>query len=298
MARKDNPYLPLYVQDFMTDEKLIECSAESTGVYIRLMCVMHKSEDYGVILLKQKDKQSENNVTNFAVKLARQMPYDIDTITRSLTELIEEGVLTLDGDKLYQKRMVKDAILSDARSSAGRRGGTKSKGQSSGSKFACDFAQAKSQANAENEIESDTDTDSESNKDCNLRQEVEPTSREGSPDESQDEGFAEFWARYPRKVGKGAALKSWRRHRPSRALREKIMAALEAAVRCDQWLKDGGQYIPNPATWLNQERWDDEYKPSSYIPRGSYRTSGKPGMDDTISILADIYHGDEGGGAP
>ena len=21
--------------------------------------------------------------------------------------------------------------------------------------------------------------------------------------------------------------------------------------------KDGGQYIPNPATWLNQQRWED-----------------------------------------
>lgn len=25
----------------------------------------------------------------------------------------------------------------------------------------------------------------------------------------------------------------------------------------EQWRKDNGQYIPNPATWLNQGRWDD-----------------------------------------
>ena len=44
MALRDQPYIPLYVQDFMTDEKLSECSAESTGVYIRVMCIMHKSQ--------------------------------------------------------------------------------------------------------------------------------------------------------------------------------------------------------------------------------------------------------------
>ena len=43
MALRDQPYLPLYVQDFLTDEKLAECSAMATGVYIRLMCIMHKS---------------------------------------------------------------------------------------------------------------------------------------------------------------------------------------------------------------------------------------------------------------
>ena len=47
MALRDQPYIPLYVQDFMTDEKLNECSAATTEVYIRLMCVMHKSEKIG-----------------------------------------------------------------------------------------------------------------------------------------------------------------------------------------------------------------------------------------------------------
>ena len=60
MALRDQPYLPLYVQDFLTDEKLIECSASATGVYIRVMCIMHKSDPYGMILLKQKDKQTSS----------------------------------------------------------------------------------------------------------------------------------------------------------------------------------------------------------------------------------------------
>ena len=89
----------------MSDEKLNECSAEATGVYIRLMCIMHKNEEYGVVRLKAKDKHSGRPVTDLARKLARQMPYDAKTIERGLDELLEEGVLNLDGDMLYQKRM-------------------------------------------------------------------------------------------------------------------------------------------------------------------------------------------------
>lgn len=153
MALRNQPYLPLYVQDFLTDEKLIECSAESTGVYIRLMCILHKSDTYGCILLKQKDKQNDSNIKNFALKLAKQMPYDISTIECSLEELIEEKVLILEEDTLFQKRMKKDGMLSDIRAEAGKKGADK--------KNAKDFAKAKSEANelandeanSENEIE-------------------------------------------------------------------------------------------------------------------------------------------------
>ena len=40
------------------------------------------------------------------------------------------------------------------------------------------------------------------------------------------------------------------------------LAVPAAAVRSDQWRRDGGQFIPNPATWINQQRWLDEVLPS------------------------------------
>src|SRR6185369_13426391 len=97
---RDQPYLPLYIQDFLTDEKLIECSAQTTGFYVRLMCIMHKSEQYGQVLLKQKDKQNTEQIKNFASKLAKQVPYSIDVVTSSLAELLAEGVLRIEGDFL------------------------------------------------------------------------------------------------------------------------------------------------------------------------------------------------------
>lgn len=153
MALRNQPYFPLYVQDFLSDERLSECSAESTGVYIRLMCLMHKSETYGSILLKQKDKQNENKIKNFAEKLVRQMPYSADVIERALLELIEENVIRIEGDVLYQKRMVNDGKLSETRASA-RRGKKSSSSQSDKKQnLDADFVPTKSATSSENEIE-------------------------------------------------------------------------------------------------------------------------------------------------
>lgn len=67
--------------------------------------------------------------------------------------------------------------------------------------------------------------------------------------------FDAFWAAYPRRVGKGAARRAW-----AKALRlagaEAILGALRAQVAAGLF-KDA-TYTPFPATWLNQERWDDE----------------------------------------
>ena len=143
MSLRNQPYIPLYVQDFMTDERLNECSAAANGVYIRLMCLMHKSEEYGTILLKQKDKQNESNIQNFACKLVKNMPFTVEEIFNGLTELVEENVVQIEGDKLLQKRMIKDNYISEIRASAGSKGAKKKQKEKQISEFASDFAEAK-----------------------------------------------------------------------------------------------------------------------------------------------------------
>ncbi len=66
-------------------------------------------------------------------------------------------------------------------------------------------------------------------------------------------GFAEFWEVYPRKIGKGAARKAWRKVKADGRNGE-IVAAVKAQSGSEQWRRG---FIPNPATWLNQERWND-----------------------------------------
>ena len=72
------------------------------------------------------------------------------------------------------------------------------------------------------------------------------------------ERFDRFWEAYPQKRGKGDARKVFEKLKPSAELTERMISAISAQKRTDQWTRERGQYIPNPATWLRQERWDDE----------------------------------------
>lgn len=117
----------------------------------------------------------------------------------------------------------------------------------------------------------------------------------GTPPISPDavsEHFARFWKAYPKKVGKGAAEKAWKKIKPSAELFDTIMAAIDAAKASEQWHRENGRYIPNPATWLNQGRWDDELNAPFYIQQP---TSGNGGKLNTMDVLAGIIAAEEGG---
>lgn len=249
MIGRDQPYIHFYVNDFLADEKLRECSAESIGVYIMLMCILHKQVEYGTILLKQKDKQNCSTCLNFALKLAKQLPFDVATIERALIELIEVGVLHLEGDKLIQRRMVKDAQLSQKRAAAGKKGGEVRAQKSKD--FAKVFAKGFALANTDNDYDND-------NNNINNKNNISVKSKTDAKKEHISELFNTFWNEYPRKVAKAKAKKAWETLKPTDELFADIMRALRQQKQSDQWRRDGGQYIPHPTTWLNQRRWEDE----------------------------------------
>jgi hypothetical protein len=88
-------------------------------------------------------------------------------------------------------------------------------------------------------------------------------------------GFDLFWAAYPRKVSKPVALKAWLKVSPPPELVAMILVALGVHTRSEQWTKDGGQFIPHPATWLNQQRWEDEIKTARRVAVGAAPVPGK-----------------------
>jgi uncharacterized protein YdaU (DUF1376 family) len=170
MALRDQPYFPLYVDDYLTDEKLNMCAPASQGIYIKILCIMHKSEHYGCILLKQKDKQVENVCLNFAAKLARLLPFTVDEINVAIADLIDEKVLYLDGDMLCQKRMIKDNSISISRAKAGTKGGETTQ------KRIKKFAKPKDEANSVNEYE-DVNEDELTNRINSIKKGVKPKDR-------------------------------------------------------------------------------------------------------------------------
>lgn len=75
--------------------------------------------------------------------------------------------------------------------------------------------------------------------------------------EGAEKDFDAFWKEYPRKIAKPNAQRAFAKALGKSNLKA-ILAGLAKWKVSRQWTKDGGEFIPHPATWLNQERWNDE----------------------------------------
>ena len=93
-----------------------------------------------------------------------------------------------------------------------------------------------------------------------VTQRKESKRKESKIEEEKHKQFEKFYSLYPKKVGKQQALKAWLKLKPDEALFNKITEAVKQQSQSEQWLKDNGQYIPYPGTWLNGRRWEDEVK--------------------------------------
>lgn len=62
-----------------------------------------------------------------------------------------------------------------------------------------------------------------------------------------------FWRAYPRRVAKKVAWKSLQRINPDEELRDRMISAVRRYAESTD-----PKYLAHPATWLNQERWEDE----------------------------------------
>ncbi len=84
-----------------------------------------------------------------------------------------------------------------------------------------------------------------------------------------DERFITFWEAYPKKKSKQQAIKAWQKLSVDDKLLTTMLEAIKLAKTTPQWQKDGGQYIPHPATWLNAGAWEDEHdiKPQTAADR-------------------------------
>jgi hypothetical protein len=71
------------------------------------------------------------------------------------------------------------------------------------------------------------------------------------------QAFQAFYAAYPRKVARAAALKAWLKLKPDVTLQTRILGAVAFQRKSKDWLDDK-KFVPHPATYLNHARWEDE----------------------------------------
>ena len=76
-------------------------------------------------------------------------------------------------------------------------------------------------------------------------------------------GFETFWSAYPRKVGKAVARQVWERLAKGPEFVGRVLDAIARQRQSDQWTREGSRFIPHPATWLRQCRWEDEIEPET-----------------------------------
>ena len=95
---------------------------------------------------------------------------------------------------------------------------------------------------------------------------------------SADALFDEFWGVYPRKVGKQAARKVWLKLAVE-DMRQAVHS-IQKQIKAQHFRgNDGRDFIPNPATWLTQGRWEDDLTPAQT------RASPKKYSDATLRTM-------------
>lgn len=79
-----------------------------------------------------------------------------------------------------------------------------------------------------------------------------------SDDEQTSEGFEQFWSAYPKKQAKQDAAKAFRSAKLKPEQLQTVLQDITSRKSSTEWLKDGGKFIPLPATYLRGKRWEDE----------------------------------------
>jgi hypothetical protein len=227
------PSFQFYPADWQRD--LSEHPLEIEGAWIRICCALWWSETPGI---------STKPLTNWARVLRVGEKKSLSIITYLLNQKIAEVDIQNTTITIISRRMVHDEYIRNIRRCAGSKGGNPSL---SGNK-------------------KDNDLDKQNL----VNQKPTPSSSSSKNTPIVPNGdFELFWKAYPRKMSKGAAKKAWLKlkPKPNEQLLATILAAIERAKTSVEWTKDGGEFIPYPATWLRAEGWNDEFKIPDYAKR-------------------------------
>lgn len=236
----NQPFIKFYTRDWQADPELRMCSLEARGLWIELLCIMHNAKRRGYLESPQglplDDDQTSRLIGTFKGDLYR-----------CKQELLLHGVPSIEPETgvWFCRRMVKETSKAEKCSEAAKRGG----------------GNPHLKADTEYQI---PDTRDHISLKVPFKGDVYTSS--GNDEEDQGNGqqkypkqFEQFWEAYPKKQGKLDALKAWKKSK-GRPPVEDLIAAISKAMETDQWIKNGGQFIPMPATWIRQGRWEDKHE--------------------------------------
>lgn len=251
-------WMPLYVADYLGDTGHL--STVEHGAYLLLM--MHYWQ-HGA--LPNDDRK--------LARICRMTPDEWADIRDTIAEFFDPGWV----HKRIDAELEKAEDVISKRRAAGKAGASARYGKGKASAIA--NAKASAIANAKR---SPKQTDQQTH------QQTDSQSQSQSPSSPSNEGsekdisfdFARWYAAYPRKEGKGQALKAYKAALKKVDAETLLEAAHDAAKR---WESRERRYIPMPASWLNGERWLDETPDSEAPP-----DDGEEREQTTAEVVAEI----------
>lgn len=247
------PSFQFYPADWIKAPDLQICSANTQGVWMNLLCRMHEAKEEGIL-------------RGTAAELARLTGFTLDEFQMFLKEAKERGFCDLsekvgkkwdeNGTKCPQ-RPAPVPNLSPVFTIKCRRM----------NRLFLERETAKEKKRRQRK-ESVPILSPPLSRNCPAPS-SSSSSKEYIYNPSNKENYDKFWMAYPRKVGNRKAWGIWQKLNPPEPLVVKILTAIEQQSKSEQWLQDGGKFIPFPAKWLEEQKWDDILK-SNEPPKPKY----------------------------
>lgn len=108
--------------------------------------------------------------------------------------------------------------------------------------------------------------------------------------------FGMFWTHYPKKKSKGDAYKAWLQTASIRPDLKTVLQALIVLKGSPEWTKDGGTFIPYPASWLRAWGWADVPEADKADVKGGQlwwtTTSGIEARGKELGLAWDAVNGE------
>lgn len=250
MAPKPMPWFRFYVAT-VRDRKVRRLAPEHRWLWVVILSVARQSPEPGRLIIGDGDPWTIEDLADEAALTPAQVSKGIAAMLK-MDGFIEDrgGVLEVVnwGKRQFESDLSTQRVA-DTRTKQRRSNGDVTAYQGSMEQPLVDDATSP-----------DTETDTET------EEPVEPSSSSlalvpvndtpAKPANTYPDDFARFWNIYPRKVGKGAAYKAWKKLSGiDKATVQHVISQHAAAWAA--WPASEQAFIPHPTTWLQQARYDD-----------------------------------------
>jgi hypothetical protein len=267
------PWMKFYPADWRANPGLRVCCLAARGLSIEMLAVMHEAEPRGHLLLNGRPVTIE--------QLAVLTGSSVDECSRLLKELETAGVFDrLKNGVIVSRRMERDENLSRKYRANGQKGGNPNlcnkkkkakslnppgKGPDKAKKPEARFQKPESSSLRSDETRAHDQTTSDGQSESELVPDLpsfldrrKPKGTKAGSDDYPPNAFETWWEQWPNKVGKLAAENAFEKVRKRGDVTfDRLIRGIDDYIRT----KPPDRNWCNPATWLNEGRWDDEPAP-------------------------------------